>query len=187
MHSRLPCVVVPNARSLPIPIGNRSACGLDRYSSSETNLNASQYFEDQFSRPGSAPGVMYGKLRALFLCNVWCPRWRGASRLMEGSGFLFFTRLQNRYIRRRIRPLSSYRCTRCTPSRRKRNFGRIYIRRCRPTWSIWSRTGALARWPRSCPGVMPVSRLWLRRRPPSSEVVMRRRGCPWRIGCWWVW
>lgn len=49
----------PGARSLPVPITNRTR-SLDRYSSSETNLNCSPYYQDQFSRPGSAPGLMYG-------------------------------------------------------------------------------------------------------------------------------
>lgn len=49
----------PGARSLPVPITNRTR-SLDRYSSSETNLNCSPYYLDQFSRPGSAPGLMYG-------------------------------------------------------------------------------------------------------------------------------
>ncbi len=49
----------PNARSMPIPIANRTR-SLDRYSSSETNLNVSPFHHDQFSRPGSAPGLMYG-------------------------------------------------------------------------------------------------------------------------------
>lgn len=53
--------VSQNARSHPIPIVTRTR-SLDRYSNSDTNLNASPYFQDQFSRPGSAPGLMYGKV-----------------------------------------------------------------------------------------------------------------------------
>ena len=61
----------PNTRSLPIPIAQRT-CSLDRYSSSETNLNTSPYYHDQFSRPGSAPGLMYGNelLHLLSFCIV---------------------------------------------------------------------------------------------------------------------